>query len=160
LEAKDIIKDKSPDGKFALRITKEEEDRSVAIVDLKSKAEVVALEVYQNYTDEAHLVWSKDSQRVAYFEPDRRGGSTTVYFRKGDAFEEVELPEIPECKNPPPNKKVHHVKTVESRTSPQKWLSSGVLVLNVHAGDLMENEAGTEQTEQTCSQDVTISFDS
>lgn len=158
-EEKEIIEDKSPDGKFALRVIKDEQGGSAAIVDLKSIDEIVALEIYQNYTEEAHLVWSKDSQRVAYFEPDRRGGNTTVYFRKGDTFEEVELPELPECKNPPANKELHDVKTIESTTKPQKWLSSGALVLNVRSGDLMENETGTEQTAQTCSQDVTIAFD-
>ena len=70
LEAKDIIRDKSPDGKFALRITKEDVGWGAAIINLKSKDDVVGLEIYQNFTEEAHLVWSKDSQRVAYFEPD------------------------------------------------------------------------------------------
>src|ERR1041384_7334693 len=91
-EPKEITRDKSPDGKFALEITKEEEGWSAAIIDLKTKREMVSLEIYQNYTEEAHLVWSKDSQRVAYFEPDRRGGGTTVYFRKADKFEAVDLP--------------------------------------------------------------------
>jgi hypothetical protein len=69
LEAKDIIRDKSPDGKFALQITKEDEGWGVAIINLKSKKDAVGLEIYQNFTEEAHLVWSKDSQRVAYYEP-------------------------------------------------------------------------------------------
>jgi hypothetical protein len=89
---KDIIRDKSPDGKFALRVTKDDMGGSAAIVDLKSKGEVATLETYQNYTEEAHLVWSKDSQRVAYFEPDRRGGSTTAYFWDGSEFKEVSIP--------------------------------------------------------------------
>ena len=159
VEAKDIIRDKSPDGKFALRVIEDEMGGRAAIIDLKSKVDVVELEIYQNYTEQAHLVWSKDSQRVAYFEPHRRGGNTTVYFRNGDTFEEVELPELPQCKNPPANKELHHVKTVESAAAPKKWLSSGALVLNVRSEDLMENEAETEQTGQTCSQDVTIAFD-
>ncbi len=37
LEAKDIIRDKSPDGKFALRITKEDVGWGAAIINLKSK---------------------------------------------------------------------------------------------------------------------------
>lgn len=163
-EPKDIIRDKSPDGKFALRLTKEDVGWGAAIIDLKTKSDVVGLEIYQNQGDafikQGHLVWSKDSQRVAYFVPDRRGGSTTVYFRNGSKFEDVELPELPECKNPPGNKELHHVKTIESTTKPQKWLGSGALELNVRSGDLMENETDTEQTVQTCSQDVTIAFDS
>jgi len=154
---KEIIRDKSPDGKFALQVSKDEQGGSAAIIDLKSTGEVVTLEIYQNYTEESHLVWSKDSQRVAYFVPDRRGGSTTVYFRNGSKFEEVPLPEIPECKNVAKEGETH-VKTVETTISPQKWLSSDTLVLKVHLGDLMEK--GEKQQAQTCTQIVTIAFDS
>src|SRR6266481_7449606 len=106
LEAKDIIRDKSPDGKFALRITKDDMGGSAAIIGLKEKGLVATLETYQNYTEEAHLVWSKDSQRVAYFEPDRKGGSATVFFRKGSEFEEVSLPygNFPACQEKPVEK--------------------------------------------------------
>jgi hypothetical protein len=89
LEAKDIIRDKSPDGKFALRISKAEPGGTsaweAAIIDLKSKADVAALEIYQTYTEQAHLVQSKDSQRVAYFEPDRRGGVPRFTFEKAQS---------------------------------------------------------------------------
>lgn len=66
-EPEDIIRDKSPDEKFALRISQEEQGWSAAIIGLKDKKEIVSLEIYQNFTEKAHLVWSKDSQRVAYF---------------------------------------------------------------------------------------------
>ena len=155
---KEIIRDKSPDGKFALQITKEEQGWSASLIDLKSKGEVVALEIYQNFTEGAHLVWSKDSQRVAYFEPDRRGGSTTVYFRNGDKFENVELPEIPECKMPPAKKGEEYVKTIEATTKPQKWSSPDTLVVKVRSDELMEK--GDKQRDQICTQIVTIAFDS
>ena len=58
LQAQDIIKDKSPDGKFALRITKDDMGGSAAIIGLKDNGLVATLETYQNYTEEAHLVWS------------------------------------------------------------------------------------------------------
>jgi len=155
LEAKDIIRDKSPDGKFALRITKENEGSGAAIINLKSKEDVVGLEIYQNFTEEAHLVWSKDSQRVAYFEPDRRGGSTTVYFRKGSEFEEVSLPygdpygDFPECKDKPAEGK-----DVEATTRPVKWLHSGELVLALHFERLMESGVT-----RACGWTITIAFD-
>src|SRR6266704_290100 len=107
-EPKDIIRDKSPDGKFALRFTRDDEGFwEAAIINLKSKGEERGLEIYQNgYIEQAHLIWSKDSQRVAYFEPDRRGGSTSVYFRKGSEFEEVSLPcgDFPACEEKPSEK--------------------------------------------------------
>ena len=159
-EPKDIIRDKSPDGTFALRVTKAEPEGAAvsdaAIIDLKSKEEVVGLEIYQNYTEKAHLVWSKDSQRVAYFEPDRRGGSTTVYFRISSKFEQVELPsfDFPECKHSAANEDATRVKTVEATTSPQKWLSSGALVLKAYSEDLMD-----KGPDKICTLLVTIAFD-
>ena len=45
---KEIIKDKSPDGKFALRVWKGEEGWEAAIVDLRSKKPVEYLDVYGN----------------------------------------------------------------------------------------------------------------
>jgi hypothetical protein len=155
---KEIIRDKSPDGKFALRITKEEEGWSAGIIDLKSKAEVVSLEIYQSFTEDAHLYWSKDSQRVAYFEPDRRGGGTTVYFRNGDKFDAVDLPDIPECKKLVRKEGEEYVKTIESTTQAQKWTISNTLELKVRSEDLMEK--GDKQRSQTCTQIVTIAFDS
>jgi hypothetical protein len=157
LEAKDIIRDKSPDGKFALRITKEEEGWGAAIINLKSKQDVVGLEIYQNFTEDAHLVWSKDSQRVAYFEPDRRGGSTTVYFRKGSEFKEVSLPygDFPACEEKPSGNDSgdKYLKTIEFTTRPEKWLPSGDLVLEQHSESEMESGATRE-----CGQTITIAF--
>jgi hypothetical protein len=158
IEAKDTIKDKSPDGKFALDITKEDEGWAVAIVNLKTNENVVGLDVYQNFTEDAHLVWSKDSQRVAYFEPDRRGGSTTVYFRKDSTFEEVSLLEVdlPVCQGKPSEQNGNdtNVKTIGATTRPVKWLSSGELVLEQHFESEMESGATRE-----CGQTITLAFD-
>lgn len=158
IEAKDTIKDKSPDGKFALDITKEDEGWAAAIVNLKTNENVVGLDIYQNFTEDAHLVWSKDSQRVAYFEPDRRGGSTTVYFRKDSTFEEVSLLEVdfPVCqeKSSEQNGNDTYLKTIEATTRPVKWLSSGELVLEQHFESEMESGATRE-----CGQTITVAFD-
>ena len=154
---KKIVRDKSPDGRFALQITQDEEGSSASIIDLKGNADSVELEVYQNYTEEMHLVWSKDSQRVAYFEPDRRGGSTTVYFRNGDKFEVVELPELPACEIQAAKGETT-VKAIEETIKPQKWLSSGALMLREHSEELMEK--GDNQYGKACAQIVTIAFDS
>jgi hypothetical protein len=52
LEGKDLIKDKSPDGRFALRIRKGEEGWEAAIVDLRAKKPLADLEVYGNYIED------------------------------------------------------------------------------------------------------------
>ncbi len=99
LQAEEIIKDKSPDKKFALRIYKGKEGWEAAIIDLRTKKALLDLDVYGNFVEDMRLLWSKDSKRVAHFEPDRRGGTTHIYFRNGSKFEEVQFPsgEVPEC---------------------------------------------------------------
>jgi len=163
LEAKDIIRDKSPDGKFALRISHTDEGWEAEIIDLRIKKGVIGLELYQNnYVEGTRLVWSKDSQRVAYFEPDRRGGSTTVYFRKGSEFEEVSIPygdpyegdfAACEANRAKKNSGDTYGKDVEATSRPVKWLTSGELVLAVHFERLMEND-----TTRGCGQTITIAF--
>jgi hypothetical protein len=163
LEAKDIIRDKSPDGKFALRIIKDDMSGSAAIIGLKDKGLVATLETYQNYTEEAHLVWSKDSQRVAYFEPDRKGGSTTAYLWDGSEFKEVSIPygdptgDFPACedKSFEKNNRDPYVKDIEFTARPVKWLPSGELVLAVHCTRITESGA-TRSSAKT----ITIAFDS
>jgi len=157
LEAKEVIKkDKSPNGKFALELSRADDGQWVlAIVDLKSKGAVASLDTYQNMVEGARLVWSKDSQRVAYFEPDRRGGTTHIYFRKSSEFNEVEYPEadVPECSK---NSDVQgdHLKTTNATTSPKEWLKSGALVVLVTEAWLTDDE-----NERHCSETVTIAFD-
>jgi hypothetical protein len=157
LEAKEVIKkDKSPNGKFALELSRADDGQWVlAIVDLKSKGAVASLDTYQNMVEGARLVWSKDSQRVAYFEPDRRGGTTHIYFRNSSEFNEVEYPEadVPECSK---NSDVQrdHLKTTNATTSPKEWLKSGALVVVVTEAWLTDDE-----NERRCSETVTIAFD-
>jgi hypothetical protein len=156
LKAEEILKDKSPDGKFALRIHKGEEGWEAAIVDVRTKKSVVDLDVYSNYVEGMRLVWSKDSKRVAHFEPDRRGGTTHIYFRNGSKFEEVQLPseEVPECHgNLTAEEEKKFVKTIEGTESPKAWSKSGALVIAVDESWITEDGGGS------CSQTVTIAFD-
>jgi hypothetical protein len=153
---KEIIKDKSPDGKFALRVWKGEEGWEAAIVDVRTKKSLVDLDVYGNYVERMRLVWSKDSKRVAHFEPDRRGGTTHIYFRDGSKFEEVPFPsgEVPECHgNLTAEEEKKFVKTTEATESPKAWLKSGALVIAVDESWITEDGGGN------CSQTVTIAFD-
>ena len=157
LEAKDVIKDKSPDGKFALRIHKGEEGWEAAIINLRTKEAVADLDVYGNYVENMRLLWAKNSNRVAHFEPDRRGGTTYIYFRNGSKFEEVEFPsaELPEChKNITGEEEKKYVKTTEFTESPKAWLKSGALVVGIDQSWLAE-----DGSEDSCSQTVTIVFD-
>jgi hypothetical protein len=132
LKANDLIKDKSPDGKFALRIDKGDEDWEAAIIEVRTKKKVMDLETYGSYTKEARLVRSKDSQRVAHFSPDRRDGTITVYFRNGSEFKEIPLPQVPDCDAPAKRDGDEYVKTIEYTAEPERWLKPGALLLAVH----------------------------
>jgi hypothetical protein len=66
---------------------------------------------------------SSDSKRVAYTEDSRRGGYTTVYQPKGDSFEKVKLPELPDCEAK------HVQKVYEASRSAERWLNASTLVL-------------------------------
>lgn len=101
-------------------------------------------------------MWSKDSTRVAQFEPDRCGGTTHIYFRDGSKFEEVQFPsgEVPECYgNLTAEEAKKFVKTTEAMESPKAWLKSGALVIAVGESWITEDGGGN------CSQTVTIAFD-
>jgi hypothetical protein len=155
LKAQEIIKDKSPDRKFAMRIAKGEEDWEAAIIEVRTKKKVIDLEAYGSYAKDARLVWSKDSQRVAHFSPDRRGGTTAIYFRNGSKFEEVPLPEFPECDGKPsPEGDNKYLKATEATNWPEKWLKSGALVLRIHEEWLTESGASFR-----CNETVMIAFD-
>jgi len=154
LQAKDIITDKSPDGNFALRIQLPKEageDPKVGMINLLTEEAVLELDCPPRcYEGNAKpkLLWFSDSQRVAYYTPHHHGGYTSVYFRRGSSFEEVQLPTIPNLKFPrqaPPDEQ-----TITSISESIRWLKSGALVLRQEQEKLVAGSAA---------QKVTIGFD-
>jgi hypothetical protein len=168
-EEKEIIKDKSPDKKFALRMTHSEEGWDTEIIETATKKKVIDLESVaasgdkdrivwmsdssepvERYGNEATLIWSRDSQRVAYYNLDRRNRTMSVYFRTGSTFEEVALPEFPKCDEI----KNQDVEIVHFGVKPIYWMDSGALSVSVEhwwrppAGKL-----------KTCEPTFTIMFD-
>jgi hypothetical protein len=129
---KEMIKDESPDGKLALRVGLQDDTgySKVEIVDLSSNHPVVGLGALGHPNEQdAKLVWSADSQRVAFFEPTKRGGVTKVYFRNGNSFEEIQLPTLPEPKTPKKVPPDAYDKTITALHEPVRWLKSGALVI-------------------------------
>ena len=111
-----MIKDKSPDGKFALRMTPGKEGWDTEIIETGTKKKVIDLENQEVSGDEARvdyatrtqqpigtyghaatLLWLGNSQRVAYFNESRDRHATSVYSRKDSSFTEIPLPEFPRC---------------------------------------------------------------
>jgi hypothetical protein len=168
-EGKEIIKDKSPDGKFALRLIHGEEGWDTEIIETATKKKVIDLESValsgdkdrivwmsdssepvERYGNEATLIWSRDSQRVAYYNSDRRNRTMSVYFRNGSTFEEVALPEFPKCDEI----KNQDVEIVHFGVKPIYWMDSGALSVSVeHWWRPPEGKL------KTCEPTITIMFD-
>jgi lipoprotein NlpI len=148
-EAGDIIKDRSPDGRFALQLSADQDAFELGLIDLGTHKELVSLNSLGSpYANHSSLLWSPDSKRVAYTEDSRRGGYTTVYQQKGDSFEKVKLPDLPDCEAK------HVQKVYEASLSAERWLNASTLVLLNRGGWTTEDGGDGE-----CEKSVTITFD-
>jgi hypothetical protein len=130
--ADEQIRDSSPDGKFALRIGSQNESGYVAagIIELSTHKALLDLGSLGHPNEkDAKLVWSADSQRVAFFEPTKRGGLTRVFFCNGISFEKVELPTLPEAKLPKKPPANVSDKSITFLVKPIRWLESGSLII-------------------------------
>ena len=135
------IKCKSPDGKSALSV----KPTQTSIVKLPSREVVIEVDdMGAPFLAGKRLVWSADSNRVAYYGPDRRGGHLRVYFRKGDSFESVDTPEFPPPKFSP--KHSDKCEVVSHIDLPLRWLPSGSLVIYSELEDECDNTAASEVT--------------
>ena len=132
------LKFPSPDGRFAVRLEKEGAPdepgmTTLKLVDRKSGVDVVELDSLGHHlVDDAKVIWSPDSQRLALLSPDRRGGWTNLFVRKGAAFEKVDLPEMP------PLKVVGHradSKTVIAARVPLRWTGPRTLLIRHETED-------------------------
>jgi hypothetical protein len=128
----EYVASKSPDGKFALRVAREDKQpfpQNAALVDAKTRKVVLELDANHLFDPEAKLVWSSDSQWVAYWNriDERMNSSTTrVLVRNGSAFDEIKLPELPLPKLPdqaPSSEKR------STRIKPVRWSKPGSLDL-------------------------------
>jgi hypothetical protein len=154
VRAAEEIKNPSPDGRFALRIT---DEQKVELVEKASGRVMLDLgEAWHNPGQVSQiLVWSRDSERVAYGNRGYKEGEVSVYFWNGSSFEQVALPEelpSPDIKLP---KDCGAVKNYGGAATPLRWLRSGDLELS---SDLMMlcRESGA-----TCTAEArfTLAFD-
>jgi hypothetical protein len=162
LQAEEIIKDKSPDGKFAMLLKdivyREESRVKIELIEVSSRKVILDLALSGGPHDkDCKLLWSPDSQRVAFYEAVQRGGGTTVYFRNDTGFTESPLPELGGCATVAQKKELKAQgvnKGIEYNTRPKEWLKSGALVI--------VDDKGWETNDgylRGCTQTVTIGFD-
>jgi hypothetical protein len=101
-QAGEIITCRSPDGKFALRCVygdAQPYNGETTLVELPTHK--TALSLNPNWTlGQVKLVWSPDSQRVAYFSETGKDYVTRIFRRTGSSFNEIELPRLPSAQLP------------------------------------------------------------
>ena len=156
--ADDQIKDASPDGKFGMLLTaKEEGGVKIQLIEVSSRKVVLDLGEIGHFGPHAEdwkILWAPDSKHFAFYEPNRRGGDTTVYFRNESGFGPVSLPQLPSCAVPAQKSGKGTSKYLESNIQPKEWLKSGALVVIDDEGwELVDGNS------RWCTQTVTIAFD-
>jgi hypothetical protein len=131
LKAGETTTCESPDGKFALRHVYTDMNPCVgdtAIIETATHKTILPL-TSNRVLGELKLVWSADSQRVAYFEDDQNVGrrSTRVFLRSGSSFNEIQLPELPAPKLP--ENATGSDANTNTRVEPIKWVEPADLLL-------------------------------
>ena len=105
-EADEYVASKSPDGKFALHVTRGDKQpflQSDALIERGTRKVIVEFDKDGLFAPEAKLVWAKNSQRFAYVretKEDPRCFGTRVFQRNGAGFDEIQLPDLPAPKLP------------------------------------------------------------
>ena len=122
------LKNRSPDGQFAMSL-KDAEEHEVRIQLVEAKSYKVLLKLSDSdhpFSDACRILWSPDSKRFAFYEEDRKRNWTRVYIRKDSGFEQVELPDLPECDHP------GLAGFIISNLTPKSWAKPDTLVLVAH----------------------------
>jgi hypothetical protein len=148
--AGDKEKDRSPNGRFAMSL-QDGRDGEVRITLIETKAHKFLLKLSDSghpYSDASRILWLPDSKRFAFYEENRRRGWTYVYIRKNSGFEQVDLPELPECDHPGLEG------YITSNLTPKNWVKPDTLVLFAHDEWSTEDEKPHE-----CNRVVTIVID-
>ena len=128
------IESESPDGKFAFLTNYEGDLHTIDLIDAKSKK--VVLHVAEEDSEMVHysVLWASDSKRFAlmtrYGHPIQ---GVDVYFRSGETFRKIKLPELPEAKIP---ERLKHGKSFPhvaglNWTTAEAWKKDGSLVVSI-----------------------------
>ena len=145
------VKNRSPDGQFAMSLQDaEEHEVRITLVETKTRKFVLKLsDSGHPYSDACRILWSPDSKRFAFYEEDRKHNWTSLYTRKDSSFEQVDLPDLPECDHPGLEG------FIISNLTPKSWAKPDTLVLIAH--DEWSTEDGKAHE---CDRTVTIAIGS
>jgi hypothetical protein len=124
----------SPDGKFAFITSYGEDLHTIDLIDKKSGAKLQRIGEEDSSLAYWHLLWAPDSSRFALM---TRSGhpiqTVDVYFRSGETFQRIELPDLPEADIPEKLRhgtKFPHVASLDWQEATE-WKKDGSLVVTI-----------------------------
>ncbi len=123
----------SPDGKFAFLLGHGEYDQTIDLIDKKTEKVVQHIDDQDMSSVNYQVLWAPDSKRFALMT--RMGHPNqyvTVYFQKGDKFQEVAIPELGvEIPAKIRAGKQHPHVAANNWESAKKWNKDGSLLLTI-----------------------------
>jgi hypothetical protein len=129
--AKQNIDWPSPDGRFAFLATYDEYLRTLDLIDKASGKKLQRIGNEDSSQAYWHVLWASGSDRFALMT--RMGHpiqGIDVFFRNGDTFRKIELPDLPEANIPEKlkhGKKFPHYANMNWQEA-EKWMKDGSLV--------------------------------
>jgi len=146
----------SPDGKFAFVTSYSEDLHSIDLIDKQSGTKLQRIDEQDSRQAAWHVLWASNSNRFALM---TRSGhpiqGVDVYWRSGETFQQIELPNLPEADIPEKlrqGKKFPHVANMNWQEAKQ-WNKDGSLVVTI---DTMIDGDGHSIT---ATRTVVLSFD-
>ena len=132
--AKQNIDWPSPDGRFAFLATYDEYLRTLDLIDKASGKKLQRIGNEDSSQAYWHVLWASGSDRFALMT--RMGHpiqGIDVFFRNGDTFRKIELPDLPEANIPEKlkhGKKFPHYANMNWQEA-EKWMKDGSLVVTI-----------------------------
>ncbi|MBR0794417.1 hypothetical protein JQ615_03340 [Bradyrhizobium jicamae] len=124
----------SKDGKFAFLSTHSEDLNTIDLIDQKSRKKLQRIAEDDSSQTGWHVLWAPDSNRFALMT--RLGHpiqGVDVYFRTGDRFRKIDLPDLPEANIPERLKHGHkfpHFANMNWQEA-EEWKKDGSLVVTI-----------------------------
>jgi len=146
----------SPDGKFAFLTTRGEDENTIDLIDKQSGKKLQRIDASDMSSVSWHSLWAPDSKRFALMtKVGHPNQGVDVYFRSGEEFRKIELPELPEAAIPD---KLKHGKSFPHWANlnwqeAEKWERDGSLVVTIVS--MIDGESGSITATRT----VVLGFD-
>jgi len=124
----------SPDGKFAFVTSYGDDLHTIGLIDKRSRKQLQRIGEEDSSQASWHVLWAPDSQRFALMT--RLGHpiqGVDVYFRSGETFRKIELPDLPKAEIPERLKRGRKYPHVASQNwqEAKEWKKDGSLVVTI-----------------------------